>query len=153
MTVDLDTANELPGEAARLSFAAQYTSLIADSTHDPLIEAAIEIACEEHRALNDAYVQYLIGNTKAKPGKPGYEGQSPRWRVAEAAAFASVRTLAAVLGAKYNNPSGQLPIPQAQQLVKNRVGLLCNGWSDKDTDTITHHPQETCPVHDCPVQD
>lgn len=147
MTVDLDTSNELPGEAARLTSAAQYTALIANSTHSHEIEAAIEIACELHRALNDAYVMYLGGTAKAKPGKPGYQGQSPRWREAEAAAFASVRTLAAILGTKYNNPTGQVPIPQTQQLVKTRVGPLCNGWPDKDSGQLTHHPQETCPAH------
>jgi hypothetical protein len=147
LTVDFHNPSELPGEAARRAFAAQYTSLIADSTYSPEIEAAIEIACEDHRALNDAYVQYLAGSAKAKPGKPGYEGQSPRWREAEVAAFASVRTLAAVLGAKYNNPTGQIPIPQTQLLIKNRVGPLCNGWENKDSGKLTHHPKETCPVH------
>lgn len=145
MTADLHTSNELPGEAARLTLAAQYTTLIAESSHAPEIEAAIEVACELHRALNDAYVQYLSGTAKAKPGRPGYQGQSPRWREAEAAAFASVRTLAAILGAKYRSPNGQIPIPQTQQLVKNRVGPLCNGWPDNDT--ITHHPKDPCPVH------
>lgn len=148
MTVDLtSSSDELPGSLGRIALAEQYTALIANSSHPREIEAAIEVACEEYRALNDAYVQYLSGNAKAKPGRPGYQNQSPKWRQVEAGAFASVRTLAAILGARYPSPNGQPPISEAQQLVTNRVGPLCTGWPGTNTDEIIHHSQEPCPVH------
>jgi hypothetical protein len=148
LTVDLSSSSdELPGSLARLALAGQYTTLIADSAHPREIEAAIEVACELHRALNDAYVQYLSGSAKAKPGKPGFQNQSPRWREAETGAFASVRVLAAILGARYPSPTGQPPIGETQQLVINRVGPLCNGWHGENTDEITHHPKDPCPLH------
>lgn len=148
MSVDLSSSpDELPGALARLALGEKYTTLIANSAHPREIEAAIEVACDLHRALNEAYVQYLSGSAKSRPGKPGFQNQSPRWREAEAGAFASVRTLAAILGARYPSPTGQPPIAEAQQLVANRVGPQCTGWPGDRPGEITHHPKDSCPLH------
>jgi hypothetical protein len=148
LTVDLDSSSdELPGSLARLALTGQYTTLIANSAHPREIEAAIEVACDLHRALNDAYVQYLSPNAKGKLGRPGYETQSPTWREAEREAFGARRALAAILGARYPSPTGQPPIAETRQLVINRVGPLCNGWPGPTADEITHHPKDPCPVH------
>jgi hypothetical protein len=145
LTVDLhSSSDELPGSLARIALTEQYTTLIANSRHPREIEAAIDIACKYKRQLNDAYVQYLSGSAKATPG---YENRSPRYREAETPAFASAETLAAVLGARYPSPNGLPPIKEAQQLIGNRVGPLCTGWTDKNTNALTHHPKDQCPVH------
>lgn len=129
--------------------SAHYSSLLKAYDHPPEVEAAISAAAFYYRAVNAALVKYLQGNGKpGKLGTPGRETRSPGWSRAEAELFASITTLAAVLGVRHPSPTGYDPVEETRRLVAHRVGPLCNGWSSTGSTVIdTHHPALDCPIH------
>lgn len=135
-----------PDDVVGRTDADQYATMITDSVHPQEVEAVLRLACDLAIEKNEALVQYLRGKGPRKRGRPGYEGQSPRWRTAEAVAFNMARALAAVLLARYPSPTGQPPIQEARALISKRIGPLCNGWREAD-DALTHHQDIVCPVH------
>lgn len=131
---------------------SRYVTLLKAQEYPPDVEAAIRTACVYYRKVNDALVKYLQGNNKpgraTKLGTPGRETKSAAWSRAEAEHFASITTLAAVLGVRHPSPMGWDPVQETRELVADRAGPLCNGWSSNDSSRIdTHHPALDCPIH------
>jgi hypothetical protein len=137
-------------DAAELS--RSYVTLLKTHKHPPDVEAAISTACTYYRNLNTALVNYLQGNKKPgrepRLGTPGRETRSGAWSRAEAEYFASITTVAAMLGVRHPSPTGWDPVQETRELVADRVGPLCNGWGSRNPHVIdTHHPALDCPIH------
>lgn len=118
------------------------------SRHGPAIEAVIEVACNHYRNKHKAYVTYLAGRSRKGTGEPGKQSRSHRWNEAYHGYVAAQEALAAALNVQYPHPTRPLPLVEADELVRHRVGPLCSGWTvDDDTTTLTHHPRQLCEVH------
>lgn len=137
----------------RIDQEEQYRKMLMETEFPPEVDRVLDVACHYYRAQHRAYVDYLSGyrkTTRAQRenlGTPGRETRSPGWRLAEAAAFASLETLATLLGVLYPSPTGHPPMDEARAVVTQRVGPLCTGWRRTPHSPLTHHPHDNCTVH------
>ncbi len=127
--------------------AFDYYERVVNSTvaeHGAAVEAAISRVMKLRARHNTAYVRYLKNG-----GTPGNQARSDACDKAETALFAGWDILAAILAVLYPAVPGISPHPifETRALIDKRTGPLCNGWATDNDDTITHHPQENCPVH------
>jgi hypothetical protein len=120
----------------------RYAALIATSRHNPEVEASLSVLKGLYERRHQTYIEYLRSNKNLG----GTESRSPRWRECDTRLFGGVEVMAALLGAIYPSPTGQPPIQETMDLVRARVGPLCNGWPDGNS-RLTHHPHVSCEVH------
>lgn len=118
----------------------EFRKMIVEGEHPPGIERMVSLAGSYLEQSRMHWRRYL----EERYPKDAPKTYAKRYTAAEHVYMVAVSFLAARLAEEYPKYGRDLPISEADALVKRRAKLFCSGWMLNGE--LTHHPDHPCEV-------